>query len=362
MSALVPLREVERELKQRMQQLQGDTESAFQRARMSNLVLFCDSLQRSIELNDDVPAISEIHPARSILLVGERGSDRPLTARVTVRPVAQRKATIGACVEMVTLHAGGSQIERLPFAVRSLLIGDLPVNLLWASTMPPPLGGELMRELADPAQQIIYDSIGWPDPVRGVASTAQWLKTINRRGSRWRVASDLNWRRLKFWRRLLAQSLDATQAAGQMETIRQIDIEHGPRASIQAWLLASWLINWLGATPRGGRVTPGVEMTWQFGVRQGELTVRIRRREEGSAVVQQVRLEMQPAALLFKREGPQRLSVQTENSDAASRTVTVPALSTADMIGRQLSDRERDERFCATMETAHAMARAVLGN
>ncbi|MFQ3592705.1 MAG: glucose-6-phosphate dehydrogenase assembly protein OpcA, partial [Gemmataceae bacterium] len=354
--------EIERELKQRMQALQGESGAAFQRARMSNLIVFCDSLQRSIELNDDVPALSSVHPARTLLLVGEPGADRPLTARVIVRPLPRQGSSTGACVEMVTLHGGGCIVERLPFAVRSLLIGDLPVNLLWASTIAPPLAGVLMHELAEPAQQIIYDSIGWPDPIRGVLATAAWLEKIERTGVRWRVASDLNWRRLKFWRRLLSQTLLAYQAAAPSDaSLCEIAIEHGPHASIQAWLLASWLADSLQATPQGGRVTPGVEMTWQFRGPRGEMQVHIRRREQGPATVQCVRLGCLPHPLIVSRESPQRLSVQHQHGDSTPRTVTVPALSMADMIGRQLNDRERDRRFCQAMRTAQAMAQAVAG-
>ena len=81
----------------------------------------------------------------------------------------------------MTLHAAGAAVERLPFAVRALLIGDLPTNLWWASPQPPPLAGPLLYDLAEHAQQIIYDSLGWPDPVRGVAATASWLDQIERR-------------------------------------------------------------------------------------------------------------------------------------------------------------------------------------
>ena len=76
---------------------------------------------------------------------------------------------------MVTLHAGGAAVDRLPFAVRALLIGDLPVNLWWQAHVPPPLAGALIYDLAETAQQVIYDSVGWPDPARGMAATAGWL-------------------------------------------------------------------------------------------------------------------------------------------------------------------------------------------
>ena len=71
-------------------------------------------------------------------------------------------------------------MHHLPFAVRALLIGDLPTNLWWAAPVPPPFAGPLLYELAEHAQQIVYDSMGWPDPAHGVAATAGWLEQIER--------------------------------------------------------------------------------------------------------------------------------------------------------------------------------------
>src|ERR1700745_3240090 len=99
---LVPLKDAERELTRQMKRLQGDPNRPLQRARMSNLVIFCSSLEQSILINEQVPAISQVHPARTILLVGEPGHDRELTARVTVRPVGPG-AKHYACAEQVTL-------------------------------------------------------------------------------------------------------------------------------------------------------------------------------------------------------------------------------------------------------------------
>ena len=57
------------------------------------------------------------------------------------------------CTEQVTLEAGGAAVEHLPFAVRALLIGDLPTNLWWAAPIPPP----------------VVTGIAMPDPVKSVA-------------------------------------------------------------------------------------------------------------------------------------------------------------------------------------------------
>src|SRR4051794_33684829 len=82
---LVPLRDAERELLRQMKALQTDKHAPLQRARMSNLVIFCNSLEQSILINEQLPQVERVHPARMILLVGEPGPDRDLSCRVTVR-------------------------------------------------------------------------------------------------------------------------------------------------------------------------------------------------------------------------------------------------------------------------------------
>ena len=125
------------------------------------------------------------------------------------------------CSEQVTLRAAAPSVCRLPSAVRALLIGDLPTNLWWATPQPPPLAGAMLHELSERAQQIIYDSIGWLEPARGVAATGAWLRRMEQGHGPWRVVSDLNWRRLKYWRRLLAQAFDGDAAAGPSKRSRR---------------------------------------------------------------------------------------------------------------------------------------------
>jgi glucose-6-phosphate dehydrogenase assembly protein OpcA len=357
----VPLHKVDRELNKHMKALQGEGAQPLQRARMSNLVIFCNTLEQSILVNEQITAITAVHPTRTILLVGEPGPNRELTARVTVRPVGTNKHHV--CVEMVTLHAGGGNVDRLPFAVRSLLIGDLPVNLWWNAPIAPPLAGALLYDLGDQAQQIIYDSLGWPDPTRGMAATASWLEQVERPSGRWRVASDLNWRRLKYWRRLLAQSLDEASAPGAMAAVREIVVEHGPHAVIQGWLLVSWLSRRLGWRVQTGKVTPGVEMAWEFLTPIGTARVVVRRRDEGPAVICCVRitttLDNRPVTLQVAPEGSSRLSLLLEGIDSSPRTVTVPPQTAVDLVGRQLSDRERDPTFRESMAVAQVMAQSV---
>ena len=168
--------------------------------------------------------------------------------------------------EQVTLRADGPGIDHLPFAVRSLLIGDLPTNLWWASHQPPPLAGPILYDLSEHADQVIYDSFGWPEPARGMSATASWLDKFERgpHEGRYRVASDLTWRRLKDWRRIILQAIEPSTVAGSCETVTELAFEHGVHSVMAAWSLASWLTFRLGWRMTGVRVQPGIEIHWMF--------------------------------------------------------------------------------------------------
>lgn len=358
------LHEVEQELSRQVDAIRGEGEAPVQRARMSNLVIFCNHDEVADNLTKAVPEIVSVHPARVLLLVGDSGSDgADVTAELRVW-CQKGLAGLKACSEQVTLRAQGVGIDRLPFAVRELLIGDLPTNLWWAAPQPPPLAGPLLFELGEQAQQVVYDSIGWPEPARGVAATATWLEHFEHAPGRWRVVSDLNWRRLKYWRRLLAQALDPNSEPGALESIHEVLVEHGPHAVVQAWLLVSWLASRLDWRVQAGRVQPGVEICWQVEAPYGMLRVRLRRQEQGPSEVRSLsiacNLNGKPGTLLLWSEGGHLLAVKTEDTEAAPRTVVLQDQPLADLVARQLSDRERDPVFRESMAVAQVFAQSVL--
>ena len=364
-SVSIPLREVEAELARQMQPLRGTGERPVQFARMSNLVIFCDQREQAERISAEVPSVVAIHPARVLLLLGEAGPDEaPVTAAALVRP-RQNGHTVDSCSEMIVLHAAGATVARLPFAVRALLVGDLPINVWWASNQPPAFAGALLFDLAESAQQIVYDSRGWLEPTRAVAATAHWYERFAKTlpGGRWRVASDLNWRRLKFWRRLLAQTLDPTIAGDASATATELVLEHGPHAVVQAWELASWLTRRLGWKVRAGGVEPGVEIRWMFDAPHGPVVVRIKRLSEGASEVREVRVryrvDAQVASLVFRPVDTTRLEATTEGIETAPLTISVQPQSLAELVGRQLSDRERDPVFTESIATAQVLAQSL---
>ena len=365
-SRSVSLGGVEREFLRQMKGMQGPDERPVQRARMANLVIYCAGRERAAQINGEIPEVVNVHPARVLLLVVDaESSSTELETSVLVRPLRIGSHGFGFS-EQVTLTTGSSAVHHLPFAVRALLIGDLPTNLWWAAPVPPPFAGPILHELAENTQQIVYDSMGWPDPARGVAATAGWLEQIDRADGPglWRMASDVNWRRLKYWRRMLTQSLEGAEDRGLFESASEIRIEHGPHASVQAWMLMSWLTGQLGWKVHTGSVEPGVEMLWRFRGPTGEPMVRIHRAEEGPPEIGRIRIgcriDGRDSALDICLQDNQRLAMRVEGIQEAPRTMTVPPHSPAELVGRQLSDRERDPVFRASMSVAQVMARSLL--
>jgi glucose-6-phosphate dehydrogenase assembly protein OpcA len=367
-SGPVPLEAVEKELAARLKGLQQGGQAPVVRACLSNLVIFCSSEEAAAEVAAAVPQVVTIHPARVLLLVGVPGGGAgEVAASVSVR---SHRGASGHRVfsEQVTLRADGRAVERLPFAVRPLLTADLPVNLWWAVPAPPVQAGPLLYDLLDGVQQVIYDSRGWAEPARGVVATAAWLAAFERPADRgrWRIAADLNWRRLKYWRRLLTQALDPATAPGALASVRDVTVEHGPHAVVQAWQLVSWLASRLGWRVRAGAVQPGVEIDWHFAAGPRTVAVRLRRLAEGPAEIVRVRvattLDGQDGAFDLTLEGDRRLSASPEGiGPAAPRTLTVQVQPLAELVARQLSDREDDPVFDESMAVAGVLARSVLG-
>ncbi len=360
----VPLDQVEAELGRRLKAAQADADGPVHRARMSNLIIYCSEADHACRAEQQVPEIVAFHPARVILLIGDAvATTGDVTATVRVRKV---KADSRLVSEQITLHAGGRMVEKLAFAVRGLLIGDLPTNLWWACSTPPPAAGPLLNDLADHAQQVIYDSLGWADPNGAVAATSTWLEAFERgpEAGRWRIASDLTWRRLKTWRRLLTQGLDPASAPGVLTSVSEVVIEHGPHAVTQAWQLAGWLTSRLGWTYEASKLRPNVEIAFRFRAPHGWVVLRIDRLPEGPPEVHRVRVscgfEGQGGALEFVAESPERLAVIPQGVDVQPRTVTARPQRVAELIGRQLSDRDPDPIFRESTGVAQHLARRVV--
>src|SRR5207249_12203526 len=96
----------------------------------------------------------------------------------------------------------------------------------------------------------------------------------------------------------------------------------------------------------------------------GSRPMRLRRPGDQPPGIRRVRISCAlagvPGALDVVPETDRRLSIVPEGVPGAPRTVTIPPQPRAELVGRQLSDRERDPVFRATMAVAQALAQGVL--
>lgn len=362
----VELAGAEQELARRAAEGRPPKAPPIQWAHMSNLIIYCDGMEAGARLAAEVSAIVAAHPTRVLLLVRTSAlQEMELAAGVRTWCKPGRDGQM-ICTGQISLLAGGPRIAQLPYAVRSLLLGSLPTNVYWAAPVPPPLGGTLLHDLIDRAQQVIYDSQGWPEPARGLAATVAWLGKFEHRPvpSAWRVVSDLNWRRLKYWRRLIGQALDPVTSPGALDTITDVLLEHGPHAVTQAWGLASWLAARLGWQINKGRFEPGVQVVWQCQAPHGLMRLHIHRLADRPSEITRVRIACAingtPVALSFVAESDNRLSVRVEGLDSAARTLTIQRPPISELLARQLSDREYDPVFHESMKVAQVLAQSVL--
>lgn len=358
----VPLPAIERTLADMRIKLQAPGPAPIVRACLSNLVIFCRDEAKAAEIQKEIPEIARLHPARVLLLVGLPRTDGGLRASVCVR---RHHVALGGQVyaEQITLQADGTTVDRLPYIVRTLVIGDLPINLWWAVPQAPPLTGSLFYDLSEYAQQVIYDSTAWREPAHGVLAATTWLNGLVEAAERgtWRTGSDLNWRRLKAWRRILGQSLDPRTAPGAIESTTEVLIEHGPHGVMQGWLLAGWLASQLGWQLQKSRVQPGSEVSWAFQSARGTVRMRIHRLSEGPSDIRHLRIDCKvndkPVTLDMTVQEERRLAVvPTGIESALPRTVSLPTQGYPELIGQQLSDRARADVFLRSMRLARDMA------
>ncbi len=357
----VPLECIEQELAElwRTYNAEPRGQEPVTRARMSNLVIFCSTQDQANNVLRELPAIVQVHPARVLLLVAEQTTPQPGIDSYVSALCHVSGSQRQICSEYVTLSAEGDSLRGLPSAVRFLLVGDLPTTLWWAVPTAPPLGAELFQELSQLADQVIYDSRGWPDPVPAVVATAEWAASERAPT----LVADLAWRHLRPWRRLISQVLDPAVVPGALEHIDAVVVDHGPHALPQAWLLIGWLACHLGWKPVGGKVKPGVEVTWGFEGPRHPLKVTIRRLSEGLAEVDRVSIAWadgrKTRGLTFSRLDEGRLGVIDESAAAPVSVLATPSTDVARMVGRQLSNRGRDMLFCKTLQVSRSMAEAV---
>jgi len=253
--------------------------------------------------------------------------------------------------------------------VRALIIGDLPTNLGGRRRSRRRWPGALLYELSENAQQIMYDSRGWVNPVRGVGGDGVVAgRRGARRGRRRPLARGVG-PQLAAAEVLaaasLTQALDPVSAPGAAETTTDVLVEHGPHAVVAGVGVGQLLSRRLGWRLHGGKVQPGFEIAWTFSTARGPRSCASaawsRGRPTCAACASPVTLDGRPAALNLVAEDHQRLSMQLEGVDAAPLDHgAAAALRGGSRSAASCPNRERDPVFVESMAVAQVMAQSLL--
>jgi glucose-6-phosphate dehydrogenase assembly protein OpcA len=335
----------------------GEGRATVTRACMSNLLIFCSSQDLANAMPEEIDDIVRIHPCRVILLLGE--VDVPGdTIEAYVSAHCHLTSDRGQiCSEHITVNATGDAVRRLPSTARSLVLGDLPTSLWWASHVTPARGSGLFDELEAMADQVVYSSLNWADPIREVAETARWASDPRERRA---TIADLAWRRLRPWRSLIAASLDPATVPGALDGLATVTIDHGSHSLPQAWLLAGWLASRLGWRVAGPPKRRDHQETWRFVSSHGPIELRVRAVADGDPEVHRLcvgwKAMENDVTMSFASTAPGRLEVSSEGLGAQPRVLAAPHQSRAVLVGRQIQELAADPVFLAALDVARSMA------
>ncbi len=357
-SKLIRIADIESELAGLWTQFNEDISEGktVMRACMSNLIIYCDSREELERISREITDIVDAHPARVLLLMGNgEPSDGKIEALITMYYQAV-PAGWQVCAERIDVICTPESTEYLPSVARAHLIGDLPSTLWWVSRQPAPKAGEVFFQLAELADQVIYDNIGWANPLTGIAQMTRWVAAQQDS----LVVYNLAWRRLTILRKLISQVLDPQVAPDALILLRKIKIEHGPHALPLTWLLVGWLSAQLDWEPVSGKRVSASELYWRFKKNNIDIKVVATRLPEGKPLIYQMLFDWsQPRGnegnVCFKRLDDDRIGIVEELSTVPARVFTAQIPHRSTLVISQLARRDRDKIFERALRASNEM-------
>ncbi len=325
------------------------------RACMSNLIIYCETDDEAEVIGQELITIVDAHPARVLLLVGKgvKGT-KGLQACVAIYHTTVPDG-LQVCAERIDVISNVNEMERLPSVARSQLIGDLPTALWWASRQTPPDAGDVFLELAELSDLIIYDNMGWVNPIKGVATMTRWVASQQDD----QVVYNLAWRRTAIWRKLISQVLDPRVAPSALSDLRMIEIDHGPHALAMTWLLVGWLADRLNWKPVDGKSLSNSKLIWNFMDKGKPIRVYARRLPEGEPVLYRLlfdsSIKRKKRHICFERQDMDQIGIVETSENTTNRSYAAQIPKRAVLVSAQLAHRDRDKLFEHAVKSANEM-------
>ena len=210
-------------------------------------------------------------------------------------------------------------------------------------------------QLAELANQIIYDNVGWLNPAQGVAAMIRWVAAQQNI----QIVHNLAWRRFAGWRKLISQVLDPQAEPGVLESLHTIEIAHGPHALPMTWLLTGWLANQLNWQAVDGKRLSDSELVWRFRHNNNDIKAHVTRLPKGDPLIYQLLFDWgkpdRAGRICFKRLDNERIGISEELSAVPPRVFTVHVPERSTLVSAQLAQRNRNKLFENALKSSHAM-------
>jgi len=217
------------------------------------------------------------------------------------------------------------------------------------------MAGELFFQLAELANQIIYDNIGWLNPAQGVAAMTRWVAAQQNT----QIVHNLAWRRFAGWRKLLSQMLDPQAAPQALENLHTIEIAHGPHALSMIWLFTGWLVSRLKWQAVDGKRITDSELVWRFRNQHRDIKVQVKRLPQGSPLIYHLLFDWgspeKPARICFERLDNELIGIVEALSTVPPRVFSAHVAERSALISAQLAHRNRDKIFEDALKSSNAM-------
>ena len=212
------------------------------RACSLNFVIVADGSERTPGLEEIISQVTVDHPGRIMVVSIDRRSGTPgINAWVSARcslPVPGGKQV---CCEQINLTASGTDSNRVPSIVTSLLVPDIPTIVLWKA--PLDAHDVILQRLSRVADRVLIDS---SEELHPATSLASWGTFVEEEGSL-TAFGDLAWTHLTQWRSVLAQAFQPEEVRQHFSSIESVTIEYSSTSSpmhsglSQSFLAVAWL-------------------------------------------------------------------------------------------------------------------------
>lgn len=318
------------------------------RASVLNLVVVTDD-DNAERVTDEVTRLAGRYPSRAILLISDPEEPEPaLDVRLSVFCDTRGGEKSRVCAEQITVHAGGVTAGHLESIAGPLLIPDLPVFLLYPhgfDPASPELSG--MTRLAD---RVIVDSAAAERPGGCLREVERMLREEDAP-----AFGDLQWVALSPWRSLLANLFEPPERTARLREVERVELRHAPDGLCRALLLAGWLADSLGWTPRSASDTEGGREV-RFEAPGGrEVVVAISESAPPEEDLRRIRLyagEWSFQVSRHREHADARTTVMRGGELLGERTVHLGTLDLSVLVGEELRYRGRDTAYEGALRKA----------